>query len=377
MVLHNMFCHAAGLCILLGLQGCTPSLRHNEGAVQIAQVESKPALATSIFISALSGDSRTIDKGEAVSVKLVSAYICDFREGKASGDWFSRSNSEATPCDAGDGNAWFLGTARSTSGEIAILANAGERTSTSTNGLSFNPATLQRNGRVVYYNEDVRESGQLINALNIPIYGPKTYEGGTFYLDLAMMELDNDENEQSRQLIQQLAQIGGAAFAPASPVLNVLNSLGGALLEANGDDVELRYQLEFDPSYKGFTSKGSTQPKASAVTRAPLREGYYAVVRMEQRDQLPKFNDMKIIGQPYSPLLADDQDHLYKGGSWLLIRVAREDNAQARTQDLTSTLADLLDPAAKTDATRIAELQAMVDALKGVSKPAPVKKPGK
>jgi hypothetical protein len=377
MVLHNMFCHAAGLCILLGLQGCTPSLRHNEGAVQIAQVGKRPALAKSIFISALASDSKTINKGEAVSVKLVSAYICDFREGKASGDWFSRSNDDAKPCKAGDGNAPFLGTAQGTSGEIAILANAGERTSTSTNGLSFNPATLQRNGRVVYYNEDVRESGQLINALNIPIYGPKTYEGGAFYLDLAMMELDNDENEQSRQLIQQLAQIGGAAFAPASPVLNVLNSLGSALLEANGDDVELRYQLEFDPSYKGYTSKGSTQRKRSAVSRAPLREGYYAVVRMEQRDQLPKFDKIKITGQPYSPLLANGDNTVYKGGSWLLIRVAREDNAQARTQDLTSTLADLLDPAAKTDATRIAELQAMVDALKGVRKPAPVKKPGK
>ncbi|MBN0856463.1 hypothetical protein JTL95_38625, partial [Pseudomonas aeruginosa] len=115
----------------------------------------------------------------------------------------------------------------------AITASAGERGATS-NGLSFNPADIKRNGRVVYYNEDIRESGQLINALNIPIYGPKTYDGGTFFVDLAILELDENENKQSRKLLQELAKVGSASYAPGTPVLNLLNSLGDALLSANG-----------------------------------------------------------------------------------------------------------------------------------------------
>ncbi|MEE3528637.1 hypothetical protein QO167_29825, partial [Pseudomonas aeruginosa] len=100
-------------------------------------------------------------------------------------------NKESSLCTGGDGS--LFDNARSTQGEIAITASAGERGATS-NGLSFNPADIKRNGRVVYYNEDIRESGQLINALNIPIYGPKTYDGGTFFVDLAILELDENEN---------------------------------------------------------------------------------------------------------------------------------------------------------------------------------------
>jgi hypothetical protein len=366
-------CPAAILfTVLTALNGCTRTLHHNEGAVQISHVESDKSFA-SIFIGERSpADARIITKGEAISVKLISAYICDFRESRTSGEWFSRTNAGATPCAAGDGNVSFLGSANETSGEIAILANAGERTNNT--GLTFNPASLQRNGRVVYYNEDVRESGQLINAMNIPIYGPKTYEGGTFFLDLAIMELDNDESEQSQQLLRVLAQIGSAAFAPATPVLNLLNSLGGALLGANGDDVELRYQLEFDPTYSGITSKDEKEIRLPPdVSRAPLREGYYAVVRMENRDQLPDFKSMTIKAPPYGPLLADSEEKLYTGGTWLLIRVSREDHAQALPQDLSTKLADILEPAAKTDATSTAQIQAMVDALQGLRKNEQVK----
>jgi hypothetical protein len=325
----------------------------------------------SIFLLPLQKDPAPISKGEAISVKLTAAYICDFRESIKARDWFSSSNAGAEPCAGGDGNVNDFGGAQNTRGEIAILANVGERTTTT--GLTFNPADIQRNGRVVYYNEDVRESGQLINALNIPLYGPKSYEGGTFFMDLAIMELDNDENEQGRQLLQELAKVGSAAYAPGTPVLNLLNTLGGALLGANGDDVELRYQMEFDPTYIGNTLADSQTVMAPRTSRAPLREGYYAIVRMERRDTLPDFESLKITEGNHSPYISDPAGVLFKGGSWLLIRVAREDHSQAAPQDFATKLTDVLNPSGKTESTRKAELEAIVKAVEGAHK-APDKK---
>lgn len=353
-----------GCVLALLAAGCSNNLQHNEGASQIAY-SADGAQITSIFLpykgAGAVPQDKPIEKGEAFSIKLVSAYICDFREGTGSSDWLSRSNSGATPCEGGDGNFSLLGSANTTRGEIAIIANAGERSNTSA-GLTFDPSDIRNRGRVVYYNEDVRESGQLINALNIPVYGPKTYDGGPFFMDLAILELDNDESEQSRQLLQELANIGSAAYAPGTPVLNLLNTLGGALLGANGDDVELRYQLEFDPPYTRKSIKDSLAIRNRITSYAPLREGYYALVRMEDRDQLPAFDLLKVTDGKYNPMLGMKIDQanqlpgkstpthsLYKGSSWLLLRVSREDHSQALTQDLSAKTADFLKALGTTD----------------------------
>ncbi|UZE20082.1 hypothetical protein LOY70_10955 [Pseudomonas sp. B21-054] len=366
----NCFHYLASAAFWTILAGCSQNLQHNEGAVQIAH-STDGIHVVSVFLLPSQKAPAPITKGEAISVKLTAAYICDFRERLTPRDWFSSSNTGAVPCNGGDGNASGLGSAQNTRGEIAILANVAERTTTT--GLTFNPADIQRNGRVVYYNEDVRESGQLINALNIPLYGPKTYEGGTFFMDVAIMELDNDENEQGRHLLQELAKVGSAAYAPGTPVLNVLNTLGGALLGANGDDVELRYQMEFDPTYTGKTLASSQTVLAPRTSRAPLQEGYYAIIRMERRDELPDFASMRITEGSHSPYISDPTGTLFKGGSWLLIRVAREDHTQAAPQDFATKLTDVLNPSGKTEATRIAELEAIVKAVEGVHK-APAKK---
>ncbi|MGI0747613.1 hypothetical protein ACRCQD_16520 [Pseudomonas aeruginosa] len=196
---------------LLLVGGCSSSLQHNEGATQVAHSPDKRAMS-SIFLPSGRNSTTAIEKGEALSIKLIAAYLCDFREEKGNGDLLASGNKESSLCTGGDGS--LFDNARSTQGEIAITASAGERGATS-NGLSFNPADIKRNGRVVYYNEDIRESGQLINALNIPIYGPKTYDGGTFFVDLAILELDENENKQSRKLLQELAKVGSASYAPA------------------------------------------------------------------------------------------------------------------------------------------------------------------
>lgn len=356
--------------ILLALAGCTQCLHHNEGATQIAHSPDGKHIR-SIFIPDPGRNPRAndhpIEKGEAFSIKLISAYICDFRESSDPKDWLSRSNAGALPCEGGDGNTSLPGFANYTRGEIAIIVNAGERNDGVT-GLTFNPADIQRNGRIVYYNEDIRESGQLINALNIPVYGPKTYEGGSFFMDWAILELDNDESAQSRQLLQELAKIGSAAYAPGTPVLNLLNTLGGAMLGANGDDVELRYQVEFDPPYSGLTKKGSTTARKRLTHHAPLREGYYVIVREENRNQLPPFEKLRVSQGKYNPLLgikdAPDQPYrLYKDRSWLLVRVSREDHDQALTQDTSAKAAQFLEQLSKDKNAAIHYLEALPKAI--------------
>jgi len=361
--------------ILLALAACTQGLHHNEGATQIAHSPDGEHIR-SIFIPDPGRNPRTndhpIEKGEALSIKLISAYICDFRESSGTKDWLSRSNADALPCEGGDGNTSLPGFDNYTRGEIAIVVNAGERNDGVT-GLTFNPADIQRNGRIVYYNEDIRESGQLINALNIPVYGPKTYEGGSFFMDWAILELDNDESAQSRQLLQELAKIGSAAYAPGTPVLNLLNTLGGAMLGANGDDVELRYQVEFDPPYSGRTKKGSTTARERVTHHAPLREGYYVIVREENRDQLPPFEKLRVSQGKYNPLLeikdAPGQPYrLYKDRSWLLVRVSREDHDQALTQDTSAKAAQFLEQLSKDKDATINFLEALPKAIEDARK---------
>ena len=138
---------------LLLVGGCSSSLQHNEGRTGSAQPgqacdeQHLPTVRTQL-------DDRH-RKGEALSIKLIAAYLCDFREEKGNGDLLASGNKESSLCTGGDGS--LFDNARSTQGEIAITASAGERGATS-NGLSFNPADIKRNGRVVYYNEDIRES---------------------------------------------------------------------------------------------------------------------------------------------------------------------------------------------------------------------------
>ncbi|KEA26209.1 hypothetical protein BH79_26075, partial [Pseudomonas aeruginosa C0324C] len=122
---------------LLLVGGCSSSLQHNEGATQVAHSPDKRAMS-SIFLPSGRNSTTAIEKGEALSIKLIAAYLCDFREEKGNGDLLASGNKESSLCTGGDGS--LFDNARSTQGEIAITASAGERGATS-NGLSFNPPT--------------------------------------------------------------------------------------------------------------------------------------------------------------------------------------------------------------------------------------------
>jgi hypothetical protein len=344
--------HLAGVLTLVLLGGCASKQSYNEGSSRIGYIKAEPSQTIGLFIGpGEQNQNQVIAPTDAFSIRLVSAYICDFRESESWQDYFTRgkNNSVVIPCAGGDGSQKY-----ETRGEIAIVANVGERKDTF--GLNFDPNQTKKAGRVIYYNEDVRETGQLINALNLPVYGPMIYSGDAFFMDWSVLELDTEESAAARATIKRLAELGGAAYPPGVPVLNLLNNIGSAMLANNGDDVEMRYQMEFDPYFK---CGGAECPKPSTVYRAVLREGYFALLRSERRDVLPPLEQLTIC---QGDGMLCEAGKPYRNASWLLLRVAREDKARAEVQQATSGLAVLLDALSKSDSSNIADIKDAIEA---------------
>jgi hypothetical protein len=257
------------LWLLSSLTGCAGL---NEGAVDYRYLE--PAKDNGLILRGFKQKyfgknqlpKNIIKSNQSVSIRLMQAYICDFREGGIAPDMFSHpGNKGDTPCD---GRKSFAST--STGGEIAIIVNAFERDENTK--IRYDKNAINK-GRLVYYNSDVRETGQHLNFNNLPVYGPITYKGHPFFIDLIILEMDEVESQKLNLIMSELASLGSKAYPPSSPVLGILNLLGGALLSGDQNDVEFRYNLELEP----LGGDG-------LVVRAPLATGYYAFVRMEKRN---------------------------------------------------------------------------------------------
>ncbi len=258
-------------------------------------------------------DGTLIGKDENFSVTLVSGFICDFREDFLP-FFLDTTNKGATPCAGGDGGA-----SAGTRGEIAVIANVVERNSSSGNSISQVYDDRTRAGRVIYYGEDVRETGQLINARNMPLYGPVRYGNGSLYMKFSILEFDETEAKQTREMLKQLADIGTQSGIFASiPVLRVLHQLGDALVSQNRDDVEFLFEMQLD-----------SPSKLATVHRAPLREGYLVMLRQENRsaDLATTLAGTELRFCPESGILATDADctKIFRDTTWLVLRVSRED----------------------------------------------------
>lgn len=202
-------------------------------------------------------DLTVIEEDDSLAVRLLRGYIKTFPEFMSGDDVALWASTDI------DGR--FV-----TSGEVAIVVNAFEHGFEGGN-FAYGPGADEK-GRLVYYSNDVQK-GQPYNFSNLPVYGPITYTGRPFGLQIHVIELDVD-SAQTNALLHSLAGIGKVAFAPSSPVLDVLESLGKSMLSSPQNDVHLRYDLMFDP-------KG-TDPK---INYPRLEEGIYAVVRLEDRNE--------------------------------------------------------------------------------------------
>lgn len=234
------------VAMLVALWGCsTVNLNTGETDYRIAE-ESDGALQVK-YAEPSDAGKKLIVPDQSVSISLLQVFIKDFSE-----------RAERFAAAAG------FGTVR---GEIAVVARVFEMKDGET--LDFRRSATKK-GRLIYYSDDVRSGGHLLNGSALPLYGPITYEGRPLVFELTILELDVGEAEQVKSLLTTLANLGAKAYPPASPVLSALDKLGEQLLSGAQDDIEFRYYFALYPN------TGS-----DAVTYPRLAVGNYVLMRQE------------------------------------------------------------------------------------------------
>ena len=347
------------LCVLLCLAGCG-GISLNDGQVRIGTSQSVQGgdVQPDIYVfGSETGD--VIKKPEMFQITLISGHICDFREQGGifnSPAGFATTNDAAIPCKETGHGSVFQG--KATRGEIAVLAGFQFR------GVTANQPDLPEE-RLVYFSDDVRETGQLLNFQNIPIYGPAPAKLASAQLRMTILELDQDEAKKQSEFLGTLASAGAVFASPVQgAAIGVLSSIGSALILSNKDDREFRVDLGFDAPNVG-----------SDVPRLLLREGYLALVRRENRSATDHFvgPDMttKLVICPtrgYVALGDCEDKKIYRGSTWLLLRVSRED-PEIVNAALSQTFQDLVDSRlAAVDISGLSsvstELEALMKAIK-------------
>lgn len=307
----------------LGCFACTgnsPDL--NEGRTRASYAEPDTLGGPHTFKGKLYSDqdpNLAISPGDAFEIRLVNAYICDFRE--AGGEFLTLvdgSNRSAVPCLGGDGGG---GKPQITRGEIVITAN-------------FEPDIPEANtiygDRVIFHSDDIRESGQGINSNNPLIYGPAKAPDSGSTLEMKILELDKEEAENVSGLLGKLSEIGAkytapalgivggvpAAAAAATSVFNVMGSLGEALTKTAKDDVEMKFSISFD--------NPNAIPASNEAQLDKLQTGYIAMVRRENRDASDHFDALVVCGEAgFIGKGGCDPDQEYNGSTWLLLKIVK------------------------------------------------------
>lgn len=159
-----------------------------------------------------------------------------------------------------------------TTGDVAIIASACE----SPCERKFGAQGL-RNSKVIYYSNDVRER-QFLNLSNLQgIYGPITYTGNPFKIDIYMIELD-ESGPQIKQLLGSLATLGQTFYPPAHPAATVLTTLADSFIGDDQDDNIFTFSFDL----VAHRIDGNTNSPATAF----LEAGHYILIRSEDREQL-------------------------------------------------------------------------------------------
>lgn len=242
----------AVMSICLNFSGCAIS---NEGATDYRHIDNNSS-TKSKYIKPIAGGE--IKPGEPLVISLKQIFINNFVEFRSPLRWV-----RGEPAN----------------GEVVVVVNAfemgkGERA-------DFSP-TGKENARVVFFSDDVWE-GQFLNVSNLStIYGPLKYDGGSFMLDLYVVEMDTP-GEQLRQLLSNLAAIGSTFYPPAAPIAGPLAQLAGTLIQDDQDDRAYHHSAEFKPL--------GGDPN---VHTGILRTGDYIFIREEERDETTKWHELDL-----------------------------------------------------------------------------------
>ena len=229
-------------------------------------------------------------------------------------------------------------------GEIAIVVNAFEVGKGES--INFGPDG-KKNARVVFYTDDVWK-GQFLNLSNLStIYGPLTYDGGPFVLDLYVIEMDTP-GPQLRQLLSNLAAIGSTFYPPASPIAGPLAQLAGTLIKDDQDDRAYHYTAEFKPIAGGDPDLNS----------GFLLTGDYVFIREGDRNVTTNWSELDYdektgrlvfngnrMGKSHC-MKAPDQDYpadcYYRENSYVVVEINTAESAlqNDRTQMIFQALSD-------------------------------------
>lgn len=249
---------------------------------------------------------------DSVAIYLLQGFICDFREGWGFLPDPRPNEFEGEACNS---NFWRNNDV-STQGEIAVVADVFEMGAGSViaQGTSFEKADR---GRLVYYSEDIRESGQYLNFSNLPLYGPTTYSGGPIFVRLYVLELDQREAGKHTSIFSSLAALGSQAFAPSSIELKILKEIGTAFLQDNKNDVLFEYEFVLDAT------------GTYSATYAPLAVGTLVIMRLNDRDAKFPWHELSLdlaTGRLQENKEGEKQD--YRAETYFTIKIARNKSAQ-------------------------------------------------
>ena len=224
-----------------------------------------------------------------------------------------------------------------TSGDIAIVASTCEDPC----ARKFGSDGI-RNSKVIYYSNDVRR-GQFLNFSNLHgVYGPISYNGNPFKMDIYIVELDADGNQLSN-LAGNLAMLGETFYPPAHPATSILSSLADVFIQDDLDDNAMAFSFDLK----------SLAVSADAVNpdTAFLEAGNYIVVRSEDRSkQIPwselSFNTSvgRVVYKSCAGQLEPAESCYYLDNSYVVVEITKAASAMANDsqQMLFSTLKSTL-----------------------------------
>lgn len=264
------------VCVVVILSGCLTKVNLNMGESDyriaiMCKDKSKEECDDDVvqFVAKYQSDqalpTRIITASESISVHLKTVFIDNYSE--RAERFFAQL---------------FSTTVR---GEIAIVARVFELGQGE--NLDFRGSATRKLGRLIYYTEDVRTGGHLLNLSMLPIYGPITYKGNPLVIQLTVLELDVGESQQMKALLSTLANLGAKAYAPASPILKLLDALGEQLLSGEQDDIELQYIFLLYPE----GGRHQSAPYSHLAT------GDYILMRQNPNKLLKEYGDIERFNQ--------------------------------------------------------------------------------